>query len=128
MCAGANCPAWIIGHLVLSSRGMMKRLGVVSLPELPEGFETRFARDELAPNSDDYGDVSVLLPLFEQHHDLFAGRIETLTPEQMATPLPQPHPMFGTLGEMAAFAPVHVAVHAGHISLIRRGLGRKPLV
>src|SRR5687767_13098619 len=35
----ANCAAWTIGHLVLTERNLLKRLGVADLPALPDGFE-----------------------------------------------------------------------------------------
>src|SRR5687768_1859323 len=54
-CGDANCAAWLVGHLILSERNAMKRLGVTDLPELPEGFEKRFARDPEAPKASDFG-------------------------------------------------------------------------
>src|SRR5213596_2411696 len=66
-CAKANCAAWTIGHLVLSERNALKRLGVSDLPPLPEGFEKRFSRDEGSPQAAEFGDVSNLVPLFNQH-------------------------------------------------------------
>ena len=42
----ANCAAWLIGHLALSDRSVLERLGVKDLPELPDGFASRFSRDE----------------------------------------------------------------------------------
>jgi uncharacterized damage-inducible protein DinB len=127
-CAGANCAAWIVGHLILASRTMMSRIGVTELPALPDQFEKRFARDESAPKSADYGDVTLLRGLFEEHHVLFAQAVSKLTPAQLATPLEKPHPMFQTLGGLAAFAPIHIATHAGQITTIRRSLGRPPII
>ena len=121
-----NCAAWLLGHLVMASRMMMSRCGVSGLPLLPEGFETRFARDETAPMAVDFGDTVTLRPLFQQHHDRFAGVARGMSADQLAKPLD--HPMFKSVGQMLSFAPVHIATHAGQISAIRRSLGRKPLV
>src|SRR4051812_34347503 len=42
---GANCAAWLLGHLVLSDRSVLgKRLNVGDLPTLPDGFEKAFSR------------------------------------------------------------------------------------
>jgi hypothetical protein len=128
ICPKANCTAWIMGHLILSSRGMMTRLGVTDLPPLPDGFEQRFARDATAPHASDYGDISQLRTLFAQHHELFAQAIRKASREVLDKALEKPSPMFGTVGEMTAFAPAHIASHAGQISMIRRSLGREPLV
>lgn len=124
----ANCAAWIVGHLILSARGMAKRLGATDLPPLPDGFEKRFARDDAAPFAADYGDVSGLRTLLDQSHALLAQAARALPAAKVNEPLDKPHPMFGTLGGVAAFAPIHIATHAGQISTIRRSLGRAPLV
>ncbi len=127
-CKDAVCAAWIAGHLTLSARGMLKTLGVVDLPALPEGFEKRFARDETAPRSDDYGDVTILRDLFKTTHDHLAKVVTELSKEKLAEALPRPTMMFATIGELAAFAPTHIGMHTGQISTIRRSLGRPPLV
>src|SRR3954468_18171237 len=44
-CGGSNCVAWTLGHLVISERSALGRVGMTDLPPLPEGFEKRFARD-----------------------------------------------------------------------------------
>lgn len=127
-CPKANCAAWTMGHLILSARGMMTRAGVTDLPTLPEGFEKRFARDDTAPHAADYGDTSILRPLFQQFHERFAAAVRALPASKLAEELPVNHPMFKSIGGMVAFAPVHIATHAGQISTIRRSLGRAPLV
>ncbi len=127
-CAGANCAAWLLGHLILSERRAMGRLGVADLPVLPDGFETRFARDETAPKAGEYGDVSLLMPLFARHRELLIERVNAMTAEQLNEPVEQPHPMFKTVGEVASFMAQHATLHAGQITIIRRSLGRPPLM
>jgi hypothetical protein len=127
-CAGGNCAAWIIGHLVVSERSMLGRVGVTELPPLPDGFDKRFARDEAAPKASDYGDVTVLVPLFNRHREMLIDRVRQLSADELDAALPKPHPMFKTIGEAVNFMGVHVAVHAGHLSTIRRTLGRPALI
>ena len=129
-CDDANCAAWLLGHLVLTERSFMARIGVDAseMPTLPEGFDKRFARDETAPKAREYGDTSILLPLFRQHREPFAQRVRDLPQEALAQRLEQPHPMFDTVGRAIAFASTHVAVHVGQISTIRRSLGMPPLI
>jgi uncharacterized damage-inducible protein DinB len=126
--AGANCAAWTLGHLVMSGRSMMTRFGAVDLPQLPEGFEAAYARDAQAPKAESFPHVERLRPLFQQHHDQFVELVQTLPLDRVNEKLDKPHRMFSTLGELAAFAPVHISMHAGQISTIRRSLGRPPLV
>jgi hypothetical protein len=127
-CGDANCAAWIVGHLVMSERSVLGRVGVTDLPPLPEGFEKRFARDETAPKAADYGDVTVLLPLFNRHRELLIETIKRAPAALLDKPLEKPHPLFATVGEMVNFMGGHVAMHAGQITYIRRSLGRPPIV
>lgn len=124
---GANCAAWILGHLILAHRSMMKSLGGVPKTELPADFETRFSQKEGCPDRDEYGDTASLPALFKATHDELTAHIESLSQDQLAQQTPKPHPMFKTLGDLAALAPIHVATHSGHLSTIRRSLGRPPL-
>ena len=127
--AKANCVAWTIGHLVLSDRRTLERLGVGGdLPALPDGFEKRFSRDEGCPQAGDFGDVSGLLQLFNQHRQRLIDAVQRATPGQLNKPLEKPHPMFSTPGELALFMSAHTAMHAGQITIIRRSLGRPPLI
>jgi uncharacterized damage-inducible protein DinB len=125
--AKANCAAWTVGHLILTDRRAAGRFGA-QLPALPEGFEQRFARDEHAPAAMEYGDVSGLRALFNETRGLFIEAVRRATPEVLATPLENVHPRFKTLGEMALFMSIHTSMHSGQITLIRRCLGRPPLI
>ena len=124
----ANCAAWIVGHLVLSSRRALTLLGASDLPPLPDGFEKRFARDETAPGAGDFGDTSVLVPLLDRHHDLLAETLRRTGADVLNKPLEKPNPCFGTVGEFASYMALHAAMHGGQITLIHRSLGRPPLV
>jgi uncharacterized damage-inducible protein DinB len=128
--AKANCVAWLIGHLTLTDRRVLERFGVPddALPKLPEGFTKRFSRDEGCPQAADFGDVSILLPLFDSHRDLLIRTIERATAEQLNKPLEKAMPMFSTPGELASFMSLHTAMHAGQITMIRRSLGKPPVV
>ena len=126
--AKANCAAWTVGHLVLTDRGVLKRLNLIDLPALPDGFEKRFSRDEGCPQAESFGDVSVLLPLFNQHRQRLIDAVKRATSQQLQTPLDKPHPMFSNVGEQALFMAAHTAMHAGQFTIIRRSLGRPPIV
>lgn len=123
----ANCAAWIVGHLTLSERNVLRRLGA-PLPELPEGFEHRFSRDEGCPQASEFGDVTRLMPQFDEHRRRLIEAVKAATPEQLDRPLDKPHPMFKTVGEMLTFMALHGTMHAGQVSTIRRSLGRPPII
>ena len=123
----ANCAAWTMGHLALSDRNCLKKLGG-ELPPLPDGFEKRFSRDEGCPQAGDFGDVGHIMPIFNEHRTRLIEAVKRATPAQLDTPLEKPHPMFATLGQFLTFMAAHTAMHVGQITVIRRSLGRPPLV
>ena len=123
----ANCAAWIVGHLALSDRSVLKRLGA-PLPELPEGFEKRFSRDEGCPQADDFGDVTQVVPVFDEHRRRLIEAVKSMPPEALDKPMEKPHPLFKTVGEMLTFMALHATMHGGQVSTIRRSLGRPPLI
>jgi hypothetical protein len=124
---GSNCAAWLVGHLILTERRALALAGVTDLPELPEGFETRFGRDGSAPQAEHFGDATILIPLFDKHRQLLLAAVAKMSPEALDAPLPKPNPRFKTFGEFFTFMGLHVIMHAGQISTIRRSLGRPPL-
>jgi hypothetical protein len=126
-CSGANCIDWLLGHLIVVEGMFHKRLGATS-PPLPEGFEKTFARDETAPKQADYGDTSGLMALFDRQRDITIEKVRTLTADEMTKSVQPPHPRFNTVGDAAAFCSLHVAMHAGQMSMIRRSLGKPPVV
>ena len=123
----ANCAAWLLGHLTLSERRILALLGGEG-PALPEGFEKRFSRDAGAPEATDFGDTGILLPLFNEHRNRLIEKVRATPSEVLDKPVEKPHPMFGTLGEMASFFAIHTSVHAGQITTIRRSLGHPPVI
>ena len=122
-----NCAAWLIGHLALADRRMLALIGAPQ-PELPAGFEKRFSRDEGCPQAADFGDVAGLLNIFGQHRDLLIAAVKRATPEQLNKPLEKPMAGCNTVGEVITFMALHTTMHAGQITMLRRSLGRPPLM
>lgn len=123
----ANCAAWILGHLALSDRNVLKRLGA-PLPELPAGFEHRFSQKEGCPQAEEFGDATKLIGVFDEHRNRLIAAVRAAGPEVLDKPLDKAHPLFKTVGEVANFMALHSVMHAGQISMIRRSLGRPPLI
>ena len=127
-CEGANCAAWLLGHLIDVDRRGYARLGFDAgdLPAVDEDFAKRFGRADDAPKADEFGDVSKLAALFQETHAAFVAKVPELTDEQLAAPIE--NAPFTTVEEMLLFFPIHIASHAGQISTIRRSLGMPPVI
>jgi len=123
----ANCIDWLVGHLVLTEQRFHTVFAAKSTP-LPEGFAATFGRDEVATRRPDYGDTSGLMALFDEQRNITIDRVCAFTQEELIVPLMTPHPRFATLGEAAIFCSLHVTMHAGQMSMIRRMMGKPPVI
>src|SRR2546423_4929893 len=80
----ANCAAWLLGHLALTDRRLLRdRLSVGDLPSLPDGFEKQFSRDEGCPQAAEFGDVSLLRGIFSQHRERLIAEAKKLRSERL---------------------------------------------
>lgn len=124
---GSNCAAWLVGHLILADRRALGLAGVTDLPELPAGFETAFGREADAPHAKTFGGATPLMPMFDKHREMLITAVAKLPAAKFDEALPKPSARFKTFGEFFSFMGLHVIMHAGQISTIRRSLGRPPL-
>jgi uncharacterized damage-inducible protein DinB len=123
----ANCAAWTVGHLALTDRRSLARLGAPQ-PELPEGFDRRFLRGEGCPQAAEFGDARQIVAVFDEHRNRLVAAVRAATAAQLDQKLDKPIAMASTVGEALSFVAVHTAMHAGQIVMIRRSLGRPPLI
>jgi uncharacterized damage-inducible protein DinB len=127
ICPEANCVDWLVGHLTLTEQ-RFHAVFDAKAPALPEGFDALFARDDAAVRRPDYGDTTGLMARFDEQRNATIARVSEFTIEQLMVPLAKPHPRFSTLGEAAIFCAIHVTMHAGQMSMIRRMLGKPPVI
>ena len=126
-CLEANCAAWIVGHLAASDRKALAGFGV-PLPEVPAGFEERFAAKGAGAKTSNFGDSKELVRLFDAHRSLLIEQAKKADDLALAGPPAMQSPLFSTRGELLNFLGLHAAMHLGQISTIRRSLGRPPIV
>jgi hypothetical protein len=125
---GVNCVAWILGHLTLTDRRQLTWLGVTDLPPIPAGFEERFKVTRTAAvEQKGFGDPKELVALFDAHRQMLIDCLPTVDPAMFLEPPSFSTPMFADRGEGTLFMGLHVAMHLGQISVIRRSLGYPPL-
>ena len=125
---GANCAAWIPGHLIRTDRRTLRGLGVAELPAVPEGFEEKFGATRApAAQQSGYGDPAELVRLFDVHRDRLVEAVLAAEAAKLSEPNEMKHPLFADRAESALFMGLHTAMHMGQLSLIRRSLGYPPV-
>jgi hypothetical protein len=127
---GTNSAAWIVGHLTLSVRRAAERYGATDVPPLKDDFVERFkATRQQAGNQTNLGSKEELFAAFDVMVEKAMEAIRKLPPETLTAPPPTPAPaVVKSSGEMLFFGAMHITLHCGQISTIRRSLGKPPLV
>ena len=127
--SGANCAAWVVGHLTFTLRAGLIRKRVHGLPDFPAELKDKVtSTKQVASEQSGYGDPNALLALFDIHLDHFVRWVQGLTPEALDGALEYKAPFATSFGEAVQFGALHIALHVGQLSTIRRALGRPPLV
>lgn len=125
---GVNCVAWILGHLALTDRRILGLFGA-DLPPLPAGFDVPFkTTKQPAAEQKGFGDPKELVAAFDLYRTKLIDAVAAATPDALNAALPNPVGPATTVGEAAAFMAVHVGLHAGQVTLIRRSLGYPPVM
>jgi uncharacterized damage-inducible protein DinB len=127
--AGGNSVAWTIGHLAVTLSGTAKRLGATDFPVIPPELASKFTTTRRSADvQTDLGGPGELLPLFDAALASVIGVVPNLTADQLSQPPRGRAPFSTTEGGAILFGASHIILHAGQISLIRRSLGKPPLV
>jgi hypothetical protein len=127
-CPGANCIAWVIGHLTATDRRSLTWLGVADLPAVPDGFVERFTVTRTkAGEQTGFGDPKDVIRLFDEHRDRLIQVLPTADPAKLLEPPTFPSPLFSDRGEGLLFMGLHTAMHVGQMSITRRALGYPPV-
>ena len=126
---GANSAAWVVGHLALTLRKTAERLGATDLPPLPAGLAERFQQTgKSAADQSDLGDPAELVALFDTYIDRVAEAVKSLPAEALIAPPANRAGLALNAGEGLLFGSLHIAMHTGQLTTIRRSLGKPPVV
>lgn len=128
-CAGANSAAWIVGHLAVVARRTAYRLGASGLPELTEEYISQFSATKKPAGAQvELGEKAELLSLLDASIEKLIEAVRGLPAEALAHPPASPSPLATNYGEALLFGTMHVGLHCGQLSTIRRSLGKPPVV
>ena len=127
---GTNSAAWVVGHLAATAHRVGTRLGAADLPPLPDGFADRFAvTGKPAGEQLALGDPAELVGLFDACTDALVAAVRAVPPDQLDGPGIGPKAFTTNLGDGLLFVGgLHVAMHSGQLTTIRRSLGKPPVV
>jgi DinB superfamily len=126
---GANCAAWVVGHLALTLRNGLRRMGAADAPELPPGLEDKFkATKQAAGEQSGYGDPKALVAVFDACLERFVQTVRGLSAESLGGPADFRGPFATNRAEAVQFGALHIALHAGQLSTVRRSLGKPPVL
>ena len=120
-----NHPAWVIGHLTFSCQAIGGELGIDRW--LPADWGKRFGMGS-APVDDvrAYEGKDTLLSILADAESRIISAVESLTPEQLAQPLPDENyrdllpTTHHAIGQILI---AHTAYHIGQTTLWRRAFG-----
>lgn len=125
---GTNSPAWIIGHLAVIARRTAERLGATGLPELTEEFIAQYSQTKKpAGEQTDLGTKAELLNLLDVCTQKVIEAVVTLPADALTGPPPNRGPFATNYAEAVLFGAMHMTLHCGQLSTIRRSLGKPPL-
>jgi uncharacterized damage-inducible protein DinB len=123
---GANHPAWILGHIVVSTDGVLRTLG--QAPTAPPEWQPLFGRGStVSADRAAYPSKAALLAAVETAFDRASAAAAATSEDQIAGPhqvemLQRGLPTKGDL--IAMLLTTHVAQHLGQLSAWRRAMGR----
>lgn len=121
----------LLGEATMAMRDALLAIGHEDLPEVPVGFEARYARWGTAAELDEA--VLDLTAIFSAHLEALGRVVRTLKPHHLDEPVDPPgsldedgHFQFDTIGTMIYSVSGRIHFLAGEASVIRLGLGKPP--
>jgi hypothetical protein len=117
---GGNPALWILAHLIVSKRGLLRALGAGPDKEPWEALAGRGGSGDAELPA-----AILLLPAWQADNAALATRLEGLDAAAAGAPSPRTLPDGSTtVGGMARFLQFHEAYHLGQIGLLRRQCGK----
>ncbi len=126
---GANSAEWIVGHLALTVRSSAIRLGAEDTMGVSPGVVAQYSKTgQPAVEQVACGIAKNLLAMFDEFIDALIARLKLVPAKTLNGPLLIPSPFAKNFGEGVLFGAMHIMMHAGQLSTIRRILGKPPVV
>ncbi len=126
-CPGGNHIKWQVGHLILSEHRMVARAQAGTMPDLPAGFAERYCKEASANDSpDEFDSKGLLLEEMSRQRGGTLSLLDRLSESDLDRPSGLEYAP--TVGSLIGMQAVHWLMHAGQWAVVRRQLGRAPLI
>ncbi len=124
--------AWQVGHLAVSQYGLMlfrqRGRSPGDLELMPGWLRKQFGRGSTpAASAEGMPTVAELLEKLVQIHQQALDEVSNLPAESLREPIDMPYAAYPNKLGALLFAPLHEALHAGQIGVLRRLHGLAPL-
>ena len=129
---GSSHIAWQVGHLAVAQYGLMlfRQRGRAEgdLELMPGWLRKRFGRGSVPSiEASEIPTRSALLECLAKIHQASIVTLPTLTTEQLLEPTEMPYAGYPVKLGALLFCPLHEAIHAGQIGILRRMHGLSPI-
>ncbi len=125
----ANHAAWQMAHLANSQIMATKAVAPEAVISVPANFAESHTKEAAA--SDDparFPNKATVLKILEDVKNAQVSALKKMTNEDLAKPGPEKARGYAdTIGQLLLMGPMHSAMHAGQIQVIRRKLGKPVL-
>ena len=128
---GDNHALWILGHLTYSESTLFDSFILGKPNRYPEWSEVFGIKSEPTTKADDYPPIDEVVQKFNAVRNDLLARLDTASETNLDTKSQAPEDLgdkFGTVSQCFTAMLNHVSFHAGQASVIRKSLGRRPLM
>lgn len=129
----ANHALWIAAHLSLADNMFVSRFRKDQAHK-PEAWDELFwFGSEVGTDSSRYPAAEEVLAYMKDRRGALLKVLDDVTEDELSAPAPPPasrSPIAGApcIGYLFIFAAYHEGLHAGQLSVARRGLGKSPII
>ncbi len=130
---GFSAPvAWHVGHLAVSQYGLLmfriRGRNPDDLDLIPGRFRKAYGRGSV-PSADasSQPSPSELMDRLGRVHEQAMAEIQSIDPDVLLEAVEMPYAAYPIKLGAVLFCPLHEQIHAGHLGLVRRGLGLEPI-
>lgn len=127
---GANHIAWQLGHLISSEHHLTEQVAPGSMPALPDGFAEKHTNETAGlDDASAFHTKDEYLKLAEQQRSGTLSALESISDDDLDKPAPEElQSLCKTVGDVFILQGTHWLMHGGQWAIVRRKLGRPPIM